>query len=100
MANVSGEWNTVIKSPMGDQSGVLTVDSSGSTFTGNFAGAMGTTEIQDGKVDGDALTWKMKITVPMPMTLDCKATVSGDTMTGTVTAGAFGSFPLTGTRDS
>ena len=38
------------------------------------------------------------MTVPMPMTLDCKATVEGDTLTGTVGAGAFGSFPLTGTR--
>jgi hypothetical protein len=34
----------------------------------------------------------------MPMTLDCKATVSDDSITGTVTAGAFGSFPLMGTR--
>ena len=34
----------------------------------------------------------------MPMTLDCKATVDGDTITGSVGAGAFGSFPLTGSR--
>ena len=98
MASVDGEWNLVIKSPMGDQSEVLTVKSSGDTFTGTCAGAMGTTEVKDGKVDGDRLTWKMDITVPTPMTLDCMATVSGNTMTGTVTAGAFGSFPLTGTR--
>ena len=30
--------------------------------------------------------------------LDCKASASGDTLTGTVGAGAFGSFPLSGTR--
>ena len=48
--------------------------------------------------DGDKLTWKLDITVPMPMTLDGEATVDGDTITGTVTAGAFGAFPLTGTR--
>ena len=38
------------------------------------------------------------MTVPMPMTLDCEATVNGDTLSGTVGAGAFGSFPLSGTR--
>jgi hypothetical protein len=98
MANVSGNWNTMVKSPMGDQSGVLTVDSSGDSFTGSWAAAMGTDAVKNGKVDGATLTWQVDVTVPMPMTLDCKATVSGDAMTGTVTAGAFGSFPLTGTR--
>jgi hypothetical protein len=38
------------------------------------------------------------MTVPMPMTLDCEATIDGDTLTGTVGAGAFGSFPMSGTR--
>jgi hypothetical protein len=32
------------------------------------------------------------------MTLDCSATVTGNTMTGTVKAGSLGSFALTGTR--
>jgi hypothetical protein len=98
MANVDGSWNTVTKSPMGDQAAVLTVASSGGTFTGSYNGAMGTTEVKDGHVDGNKLTWKVDISVPMPMTLDCEATVEGDTITGTVTAGAFGSFPMSGTR--
>jgi hypothetical protein len=38
------------------------------------------------------------MTSPMPMTLDCSATINGDTVTGQVGAGAFGSFPLSGTR--
>ncbi len=98
MANVGGSWNTVTKAPMGDQAAVLTVASAGGTFTGSYAGAIGTTEVKDGQVDGNKLTGKFDISVPMPMTLDFEATVDGDAMTGTVTAGAFGSFPLTGTR--
>ncbi|MBA17985.1 MAG: hypothetical protein CMN73_16795 [Sphingomonas sp.] len=98
MANVDGSWDTVAKTPMGDQKATLTVVSSGDTFTGNFNGAMGSAEVKDGKVNGDTLTWKMDITVPMPLTLDCEATVDGDSINGTVTAGAFGSFPLTGVR--
>jgi hypothetical protein len=34
----------------------------------------------------------------MPMKLDCKVTIEGDELSGTVTAGMFGSFPMTGKR--
>ncbi|MDR6852779.1 hypothetical protein J2Y54_002299 [Sphingomonas sp. BE123] len=98
MANVDGTWDTVTHSPMGDQKATLTVTSAGDSFTGTYAGAMGSTEITDGKVNGDTLSWSLNITVPMPMTLTCEATVDGDAIKGTVTAGAFGSFPMEGTR--
>ena len=98
MANVDGSWDTVTRSPMGDQRATLTIQSSGDSFTGQYAGAMGTTEIKNGKIDGDKLTWSLDITVPMPMTLTGEATVEGDSLNGQVTAGAFGSFPMTGTR--
>jgi len=55
-------------------------------------------DIPSGTVNGNTLSWKMDMTVPMPMTLDCTATVDGDTITGEVKAGAFGSMPVTGTR--
>lgn len=100
MANVDGAWDCSIKSPLGDQKAVLTVNSSGGSFVGTMSGAMGSMEIDDGKVDGDTLSWKMSIKVPMPMTLDCTATVNGDSITGSAGAGAFGSFPLTGTRQA
>ena len=98
MANVDGSWNTVAKTPMGDQQATLTVVSSGDSFTGSFSGAMGNTEVRNGKVEGDRLTFEIDITVPMPMTLTGDVTVDGDAMNGTVTAGAFGAFPLSGTR--
>lgn len=98
MANVDGSWDTVAHTPMGDQQATLTVNSAGDSFTGTYSGALGTTEIQNGKVSGDTLAWSLDITVPMPMTLTCEATVDGDSIRGTVTAGAFGSFPLEGKR--
>ena len=98
MANVDGNWNTVTKSPMGDQQATLSVQSNGDTFTGTFSGGLGTTDIKDGKVSGDTLTFTLDITVPMPMSLTVEVTAEGDNLNGTVTAGAFGSFPITGTR--
>jgi hypothetical protein len=96
--SVSGTYDVVIKSPMGDQASKFTVVADGDTFTGTNSGAMGSTECENGKIDGNTLTWSMKITVPMPMTLDGSATIDGDTVTGSVKAGAFGTFPLTGKR--
>ncbi len=96
--SVAGTWNTTVKSPMGDQTGTLTVVVDGDSFTGQMAGGMGTMDVVDGKVDGNTLTWKMNMVVPMPMTLDCEATVDGDSITGAVNAGAFGAMPMSGTR--
>ena len=98
MANVDGAYDCVAKTPMGDQKGVLTVVSSGDRFNGTFAGALGSLDVNDGKVDGDTLSWKMDMTMPMPMTLECEATVSGDSITGTMQLGAFGASAFSGTR--
>ena len=97
MANIDGSWDCVVKSPLGDQKTVLTVKTDGATFTGTNSGAMGSMDVA-GDVDGETISWKQSMTVPMPMTLDCEATIDGDTVTGSVGAGAFGSFPLSGRR--
>ncbi|MCA0902845.1 hypothetical protein [Qipengyuania aquimaris] len=98
--SVAGTYDTVVKSPMGDQKGTFTVvpGDDGKTFTGSMAGGMGSMDVKDGTIDGNALSWKMDMTVPMPMTLNCNATVDGDQLTGTVNAGAFGDMTLTGER--
>ncbi len=98
--SVSGTYQVTTRTPMGEQQSVLTVLADGATFTGSNIGPMGSLEITDGAVDGDTITWSNQITVPMPMKIDCKATVDGDTISGTVTAGMFGSFPLNGTRSA
>jgi hypothetical protein len=97
MATVDGSYDCTVKSPLGDQKMTLTVRSDGAGFTGDVSGAMGSMDVT-GTVDGDTIAWKQSMTVPMPMTLDCEATIDGDTLTGTVGAGAFGSFPMSGTR--
>jgi len=96
--SVAGTYECVTKTPMGDQKSDVTIVVDGDTFTGSNVGAMGSMELENGKVDGNTLTWTMKMTVPMPMTLEGTATVDGDTLSGSVKAGAFGSFPMSGTR--
>jgi len=82
--SVAGSFNCVTKTPMGDQTSTFTIEVSGDSFTGTNAGQMGSMAVENGKVEGNSLTWQMNMTVPMPMTLDCKATIDGDTLTGMV----------------
>jgi hypothetical protein len=96
--SVAGTYECITKTPMGDQKSDVTIVVDGDTFTGTNVGAMGSMDLENGKVDGNKLTWSMKMTVPMPMTLEGEATVDGDTLTGGVKAGAFGTFAMTGTR--
>ena len=96
--SVAGTYTVITKTPMGDQSSDMTITVDGDTFTGTNAGAKGSMSLDNGKIDGDKLTWSMNMTVPMPMTLEGEATVDGDALTGSVKAGAFGTFPMSGTR--
>lgn len=98
MATVDGAYDCITKTPMGDQSSVFTVVSTGDRFNGTNAGPLGSLDVKDGKVDGNRLSWKMEMVIPMPMTLDCEAVVEGDTLTGTIQAGAFGAMAMKGTR--
>ncbi len=96
--SVAGKYECVTRSPMGDQTSILTVEVDGDSFSGSNSGPMGNMAITGGSVDGNTISWSSDITVPMPMKLDCKATIDGDELSGTVTAGMFGSFQMTGKR--
>ena len=96
--SVAGTYECVTKTPMGDQKSEVTINVDGDTFTGSNVGAMGSMELENGKVDGNNVTWSAKISSPMPLTLDFTGTVEGDKLSGSVKAGSFGSFPFTGNR--
>jgi hypothetical protein len=97
--SVAGTYDVTIKTPMGDQSGTLTVNPSGDGFTGSVNSAMmGSMDITGGKVAGNTISWTMDMKVPMPMTLEGEATVDGDAIAGSIKAGAFGAMALSGTR--
>lgn len=96
--SASGTWNITTKSPMGSQSGTLKLDVEGDSLTGTMSGAQGSMELEDGKADGDSLSWVANMTSPMPMKLEFAATVDGDRIEGTVKLGAFGNATFEGAR--
>ena len=95
---IDGKWEIVINSPLGAQKATLDLKTDGASLTGSQQAAQGSGPLENGKVDGNAVSWSAKITSPMPMTLDFAGTVDGDTLAGSVKAGSFGSFPFTRTR--
>lgn len=98
MTKVDGAYDCVTKTPMGDQQSVFTVISNGGTFHGTNAGPLGSLDVKDGTVNGNKLSWKMEMVIPMPITLEAEAVVDGDTLTGTIQAGAFGAMAMTGKK--
>lgn len=97
--SLAGTYDCITNTPLGPQKGVLTiVPGDGDGFTGSISGDLGQMDITGGRISGNTLTWRMKMTMPMPMDLDCSATIDGDTLSGTVRAGMFGTIELKGTR--
>ena len=97
--SIGGTYACVTKTPMGDQKSTVTiVDGGDGTFTGTNVGAQGSMDLENGTIDGNSITWTMNMTVPMPMKLEGSATIDGDTLTGSVNAGAFGNMAMSGTR--
>ncbi len=96
---IDGIWNLTVNTPMGPQASTLTIATSGASLTGTqSAGHSEGQAISDGTVNGNAVTWKSAITKPMPMTLSFSGTVDGDTISGDVKLGMFGTQPFSGTR--
>lgn len=95
---VDGNWNLTMTTPMGERKATLSLAASGGTLTGTQGAEGNSTEIFDGTVNGDNVTWKVSITNPMPLTLDFSGKVAGDSISGEMGIGPMGSFPFTGTR--
>jgi len=98
MAAADGTWNLTMQTPMGERRSTLTLSTAGGALTGKQEAEGNTTDIAEGTVNGNELSWKVSITNPMPLTLTFTGTVDGDTLNGSADTGMFGSFPFEGTR--
>ncbi|MEM9495134.1 MAG: hypothetical protein AAGA09_03960 [Pseudomonadota bacterium] len=95
---IDGTYAITMKTPMGDQTGTLTLKQEGDALTGEMSAQGNSTALENGKVEGDKLTWEAKITTPMPMTLEFDGQLEGDAINGNVKLGAFGMSTFTAAR--
>ena len=96
--SADGTWNLTMQTPMGERRSTLTLAAAGGSLTGTQEAEGNTTDITDGSVSGNDVSWKVAITNPMPLTLTFSGSVNGNTLNGTADTGMFGSFPFEGTR--
>ena len=92
-----GKWNMTMITPMGPQTGTLDLKTNGDVLEGTMGGAQGDAPLEDGKVDGNNLTWKITA-AQMNMVIEFTATVDGDNLKGEAELGSFGKATLEGTR--
>ena len=97
--SVDGKWNMVIESPMGRQQVSFDLAESAGTLTGTMVNTDKglSTEISDGRVDGDAVLFKAKLP-HLGMTVTFDLAVHDAEMSGKVKVGKFGGFKVSGAR--
>jgi hypothetical protein len=97
--STDGTWKVSMQTPLGERRLTVTLKVAGDTLTGTVIGDGGnTTEIFDGKLSGNNVSFKTSITSPMPLTLQVNGLIAGDKISGTVEARGVGSMPFTGAR--
>jgi len=78
-ADVTGKWTYEMQGRNGAMTGTINLKADGGTVTGTVSGRGGETEISDGKIDGDTVTFSVvREFNGNKMTMKYIGTVSGD----------------------
>jgi len=97
--SADGTWKLSMQTPIGERKSTLALNSVGRTVTGKLTGEEGnSTDIFDGALSGDKVSFKAAIKSPMPLTLEFSGSIAGDKIAGNVSASGVGSWPFSGTR--
>jgi imidazolonepropionase-like amidohydrolase len=95
----SGSWSLIIQSPQGDINGQLTLNKDGDQIGGTLGTPMGNIAIKSGRLTGNQI--RLTATVELAgQTIDSiiTGTIEGDSIRGSMSMGAMGTFDFTGTR--
>lgn len=97
--SADGTWKLSMRTPRGERKSTLVLQGADGSLVGKLTGEAGKpTDIFDGKADGKSVFFRAAIAGPTPMTLEFAGTVGGNEISGTVSAGAFGTWPFTASR--
>lgn len=91
-----GLWDTTISTPVGKMNVLLDLKMENNRIVGTAKQGEEVVTLDNPVLDGDSLTWTMKVTKPIRLTLTFIVTVKGDKMRGIVKAGMLPSSKLVG----
>lgn len=100
--NIVGSWTYSAETPQGSNGGKLVIKGGAGNFSGTISNSRsGTTQdLKSITLDGNNMTVSYSVDMGgNSISIEITAAVSGDSFDGSMTAGRFGSFPVTGTRD-
>ncbi len=93
-ADFNGKWNAQVQGRNGTQTLVFDFHVEGTTLTGKITTPRGDTDISNGKVDGDTITFDQVLNFNgNPVTISYTGKASGDTIEFTRQFGAAGDRP-------
>ncbi len=83
--DIAGKWETTRETPRGTMTSTFTFEVDGDKLSGTVGSQMGDSEISDGTVEGNKISFKMVMTRgDRTIEMVYSGTVEGDTITGTV----------------
>ncbi len=100
VVKADGKWTYTIESPQGGN-GNVTITKEGEVYGGTITSNRMQKEmpIKDVKVNGNEITFSYDVAFGgFTSTIVVKGIIEGDALTGTMTIGQFGSFPMKATR--
>jgi len=98
--DVAGKWETTRETPRGTMTSTFTFQVDGNKLTGTVGSARGDTEISEGTVDGNKISFKVVMSMgDRTFETSYSGTVEGDTITGTMETPR-GEVPWTAKRTS
>ncbi|MBD2857711.1 hypothetical protein IB286_01745 [Spongiibacter sp. KMU-158] len=93
-----GTWNITVKGPTGKEVTVLELQRDGDTLTGTQTGRGVSTPIENGKVEGNTVSWTQQVTKPMKLNVTFIGEITGNDIAGKVKVGMM-SHKFSGSKD-
>lgn len=97
-ANVVGQWQLDIRTPLGTQTPIVTLEATADGLIGHADDRHGRTALRDITYLDAHLTWSQSVTRAMNLDLSFYLHVEGDVLDGTAKAGRLPKSRVTGRR--
>ncbi|MFT3819560.1 MAG: bifunctional 3-(3-hydroxy-phenyl)propionate/3-hydroxycinnamic acid hydroxylase [Rubrivivax sp.] len=101
MADISGLWDCIVAGPVSKETHELMLQAAADgSVTGSMKNTLTghETPIENGRFDGEKLTWTTRLTKPFKLTVTTEVQIEGNHLAGQGGTKMMGTVPITGTK--